>query len=251
MTLETGETNQVKSENAILEIVTKTVGLSSTLVLSIALSTDLGTFYGIDVSYFTFFTLTEHVLFTIEFIPIAFVYAFCIVAWALLSKIYMHESRSAIITLLGSYMIIVGSIFLVALVRNIAGFGLDTLMMVSIAVGIPVSVVVILRMIDKSSLHDASKSKRRSATLVICAYALALLASFFLGVLLGKRLTSPQGEGHLKIHNIVTREFGDISGRVIRSGGSGILLFDTDHREIVFIKWDSIQKVISPEKKIN
>src|ERR1700688_3923944 len=53
----------------------------------IAITYDVGYFFGVDINYFTVFSLAEHLVFALEPVPFAIVMAFCLVSlWTFSSQ---------------------------------------------------------------------------------------------------------------------------------------------------------------------
>lgn len=233
---ENSQRNKESFQYAILDVGSKLTSLMSILLISIALTFEIGFFYGVGKYFFTFFSLTEHILFTIEWIPVAFVYIFSIMlALYMLGEKKVVESDHFTKQHFVYYFILFVLFFLVLLntiwereFRALTGAAL----LAMYALLFPV-------LIKKLTLFLSDKY--RAGALFASAYGLMLMCSFVNGIVIGGAYVIKAGRSE----RIITKDAQDISARIIRSGDKGVLYFDVQSREIVFSKWDSIESVLS------
>ncbi|MBI5313368.1 MAG: hypothetical protein HZB28_09680 [Methylocystis sp.] len=79
-----------------LEFATKITGLISAVAVSVAVTFNLGYFYGIDINLFTLFSLSEHILFAVEALPIAFIIVTMVFVFFNYFSTFMKKSTSTL-----------------------------------------------------------------------------------------------------------------------------------------------------------
>jgi hypothetical protein len=189
-----------------------------------AVTFDVGYFYGIDINLFTLFSLSEHVLFSIEALPWTF--AIVLVAptffatdfipnmgrWFNENKRWRRVSKSVMLLL----WILIGFL----------GFKFP-------ATQIPLATAITIM----AALGAYIAGPLDKPPLKYLAGAFVVIACIFL---LGYTLANLYVDGE-KMHTIETANT-KIDGRIIRSGERGMLFVDTQ-KKILFLKWSEITRV--------
>jgi hypothetical protein len=194
-----------------------------------AVTFDLGYFYGIDVKFFTLFSLSEHLLFALEALPSVFVIALAVMAIvfvvAAVRKIWQSTGRGVVGNLLAKIWADKRLLMFVGLISvSVATLFLpEWLGLLLIVLAGLVMYLVLLRSLS---------------------FALALLAItiqfpiFLLGFYSAVRfLENSHIEHQLQMQGELAQ------GKIIRSGDRGLLFFDVSNHQIRFIKWDNVIEV--------
>lgn len=233
-----------KTTNYLLEHGPKLAGFLSASIVSVALSFDLGYFYGIEISIFTFFSLSEHVLFTLEALPKAFsLVAFaCILLYLFGDKINFNRmgvhnflgieaGRKAVLlnaAIFYSLFLLIGLIL--AYLEAPRFFSHALVLVIYIGITIPVLY----------KITSMRKSPKYYASMATVLYLYILFFSFLEGNKMAIKYTEDDNCVPNSIIRLGSEEF---NGRVMRSGANGILFFDNETKDIVFIKWDKVQQI--------
>jgi hypothetical protein len=191
---------------------------------------DLGFFYGVDIRYYTIFSLPEHIGFALQAIPLAFSLATgFVVGWLLRAK-----SRSAPR----------GSLRQRLTKRGIAIFW--TYIVVVIATAVAEGFLKqyygasILFLIVAVSAFIFFVDEFRVAIFAVLFGAVALI--FLLGGHGGEELLA----GKTVTQSITLKEGQDeLRGILVRSGDRGILFFDMGKRVVSLVPWDGIKRIQS------
>lgn len=218
---------------------TKLISISSVITLSIAITFDVGYFFGIDINMFTFFTLSEHVLFSIQWLPLSIVlllygifFVFLIYSnrrEATQSSIRRYQ-KSMIALLLFSIAALFYIIYTVALDRDYM-LALAIMLILAFCCGIIAGITIL------SGISYSTKL----AILSLDIYTMMLVSAFSLGYALGWARTHK----NFTFNYIVSTNRGDdkFRGRIIRAGDKGVLFLRAPNNEIVFLKWENLDEV--------
>jgi len=194
---------------------------------ALAVSFDVGYFYGIGIDYFTFFSLSEHVLFAIEALPIALMAASTIllmdsvfsiqIGKSRFSKVFLAEvtgnTKRRIAELLFG-VLCVGCFWYTGLYRT---FWL-------VLVILPTMVAITL----------ANTRRSRIISMLIVGTSSAMLFGDFLG---WRYVTRPASD-------LIVFKSGDrTSANVIRAGERGVLYALPDVGRVEFARWDDIGRL--------
>ena len=196
-----------------------------------AVTFDLGYFSGIDINLFTLFSLSEHIMFSIEATPVVFAVMFAMLAIAtagggissIQSKIETLEEPIVGYGFLGSFFLL--ATVTLALTKQFWPEHRWTVALVILAVG--------------SILLIAGRPKilrSQSNQLLIVTFAI-LFGVFCLGHFLAQSYIA---DG--QIFQRIETTTGKMDGKLIRSGDRGMLFVDTASN-IAFIKWDEITRI--------
>jgi hypothetical protein len=215
---------------------------------ALAITYDVGFFYGIGLSYFTLFSLSEHILFALQAIPIAFVAALMVPSGTLSFRMGMeaveketppiptgtpdietlraiqekvrafHRKSQRGLLLFSSIFIVSG---LVALVFKLYFLG-ATIMVLGLSglVGYWLPAIVL-----------------RGYYFVLWYIAVFTVMSFFLGFQIARGTL----EGTKAVNTVSTVSLGDLHGLLIRSGERGVLFYEPSTKMVRFLVWADIK----------
>ena len=187
---------------------------------AVAIAFDVGVFYGVAIDFFSAFSLSEHIAFALEAIPIAIVIliiaAIEIGVLNVLDRRRDSEKRRwrrliiyvILLTLLIAYMFwtqfflagIIGALSLILLITG------DFI--------------------------------RRWIFAIFSVAMFALMLSFFWGYSLGKHVHSAN-----RAYHVVYLGSESVNAILIRLGERGVLVFDVNAREVVLLPWSGITKI--------
>jgi hypothetical protein len=194
---------------------------------AIAITYDVGFFAEIDIRFFTLFSLSEHVVFALQALPVATVLALLIVSTFNLSwmrrmiSLSMKPRKER-----GIYPYFVIPLSLLIISMGVALIGvLSAAMLLAV-----VAFVICLRALN------AFTPVRSLMIGVVCIGV--LLVAFSMGRDFARfRLWFPQQMTHVK------HSEGEALGILVRSGERGILFVDQKSRQIRFLRWDTIKEI--------
>jgi hypothetical protein len=216
---------------------------------ALAVLYDVGFFAGINIDFFTFFTLSEHLLFALQAIPLAAFTAysaggFFLGSWigakntdTLLAKLQAEPDLEKRQALAAPYLARVSRFDRWRSKIVICAFAMAG---ISLGVGSYVSafataVTAILIMLKKD-WTDLQKLDRK---------AVAFGASLFILVL--AFLTGYERAGHILKTKIASENIliddKITPARIIRSGERGVLFLSIDTKKLRFIRWDAIKQI--------
>lgn len=212
-----------------------------------ALSFDVGYFYGTDISYFTLFSLSEHILFSIQVLPfVIFIVLASLIGITLGEKLTGLSARRRRSTESEGgaeaegdagraerlrrktrrfFLVFYASLFLSAAVSIYfeyyhLGIGLFCLLVAS-------------SWLQENELSDSA------AASIFAFVFLGVVAALLLGHHTGQSYVSPS-----KATSLIEMQSGDsMEGRLIRSGSGGILFAAGNSGAITFLRWDSVRSI--------
>ena len=215
---------------------------------AVAVSYDVGYFWALDIKMFTMFSLTEHIVFALEALPIAIIGSLVLVGYAALARLGYERgqlSGELILEKIKRGELTAGDalksvekgrfirIFLPAIAFTL---GIVEIWLKVYSVGVFFIIALAWLKAD-----DFFPSITRHPTFIQITTCLSLMiVAFAAGVQLQDRDESRQAASHiLKIGDK------ELSGLVIRSGEKGILFVQIKPKQLMFIKWDQISSVQS------
>lgn len=219
------------------------------LASALAVLYDVGFFTGINVDFFTFFTLSEHLLFALQAIPLAAFTAytasgFFLGSWLrartedkLLAKLEAEPDLEKRKALAAPYLAKVsafrkwGPAFLICM---IAGAGL------LLAVGLYVAAFAFGMSVVLSMLRKDWDDFRRLDRKAVAFGAVLLI--LFLAFLTGYERAGIILRTNTASENIVIDDK-PTPARIIRSGERGVLFLSIDTKKLRFIRWDAIKQI--------
>ena len=217
---------------------------------TLAITYDVGFFYGSDLGFFTFFTLTEHLVFALQAAPFAMVTAGGVIGWIVGSWIgyqngqeltakYIEspdtdriemlkklEQRDAKIAKYRPYLI--GSmLFTAALSFSVRNYtGIITGLFAAASVGLFPAL-------------DELQKKPSLQTIIATALVLTSLAiAFSFGYDRAQSLISSTTPTEM-----IYTGFQTIPSRIIRSGDKGVLFYSLESKKLRFLRWDAIKNI--------
>ena len=213
---------------------------------TIAVTYDVGYFWGLDIKFFTLFSLTEHIVFALEALPIALAAAFVLCAFSVLTKLadksgemqaqrviekikknettyqqWLRQSRRR------DWVLIAAEIGLFA-------YGIYAIATGSFAVGTAIMCVAVYVVSDLLLKDMFSRAGVRQSFVSVSA----LLVTFSIGIQVQKHEVRTGSARHT-----FTLDDRDWSGLLIRSGDRGLLMFQPDTKKISFIRWEQIRRI--------
>jgi hypothetical protein len=221
---------------------------------TLAITYDVGFFYGIDIGYFTLFSLAEHIVFALEAIPAAFVGALMvpmgIFSWQLGERALekargpitaetpaeereriqarldarqkrmdrWHLSFSVCVLALGILLFIISKELLFAPAAIVAGlYGLT------------------------GYVFPPKEYFRNPAYFAGTFYTIMfIVTAFSLGLFSAHRYVS---DSPPTTSIAINGAIGELKGRLIRSGDRGVMFFDTNAKRVDFLMWGNIKGI--------
>jgi len=189
----------------------------------LAITYDVGYFYGIDINFFTFFSVTEHLVFAMEAAPMAFIFA------VFITFIVGTERGKQYVGLEAGKPNKQPQLFWVSYVIGAA----------FIAFGLFYGYVGVLSAVITGILtgYVYTRSPPRNV-IFVSAGATILFVAWTTGFDSGRAYLRNGNASHsLQTTNQV------LSVNIIRSGDKGVLFYEPKEKQIAFLKWDQIQKI--------
>jgi hypothetical protein len=205
-----------------------------------ALTFDVGYFNGVDINLFTLFSLSEHVLFAVEALPLVFIIAFTAALiwsgwigvtptklWPLQSAQY-SKGWKAVQFIFATALLIGGAVCLLQVERSQTNVAEAVFWLMAAIVCLSLVAVVM-------NLPNVSNARRAALPLTA---VVTLFFVFFLGMAISHSYVSAQNIDH----QLQTAD-GIIQGKVIRSGERGVLFVDVIGHVVRFVRWSDIREV--------
>jgi hypothetical protein len=198
------------------------VVLLPALASAMALSYDVGCFGPYGVRFMGFFSLTEHLVFALEALPIALVVGTMV-------PLIVNAIVDTTVVRLPSRRAVVKRVLLSLVVSAVVG--------ISLALGLWTLGIIVfaafLSLIIKSLPAPVSR-----VSLACCVAAIALLLSLAVGV------DSANLQKFVsKRTQTITTTSAELERILLRSGEKGILVFDRASQTTDFLPWDQIQQI--------
>jgi len=219
---------------------------------AVALTFDVGCFSAIDISFFTLFSLSEHIVFAIQALPIAIVLLFpfsiFIIFMLTPDKQYREPAKLHKGQRIALYIIL--ALIVLSLISYV-GYALYIISRTNPEFFLIVLIILIasfgLFLIDKSRQSLFTTSMAVISTLVI---------SFVFGYEAGAVYMSDTYETNIFTTGLAPmivklKDGAAIRGRLIRSGERGALFYETASAQLHFILWEGISSIeATPRKNI-
>jgi hypothetical protein len=214
----------------ILEHAAKFVTLATTGVVLLAVFFDVGYFSAIDINFFTLFSISEHMLFSLEALP----YAVTFFTAALFGDSIVQGPVRPIERFAEAVSDLKKrKIYIKALVVVFASAYI--FLIIYIGISMHWLIIVIIPLAALALIY-----RRFSYVSYVFRSAFFLVSSFAIGAAIANAYTRTDQEA---FHKIYMKDASVVSGRVIRSGNNGLLYFDTAIGEIIFTKWEAIESI--------
>jgi hypothetical protein len=202
---------------------------------AMALTYDVGFFYGIGIDYFTLFSLGEHIVFALEALPVAFMIALgvpCgIAAFGLGMRAekagapwYKSETRRTVF------------LWVLLLAQLLLGLALLTQKNYFFAV---CSLTLFLACMNAMLVPVAFM---RLLVFSLSTAIGLIIAAFVLGIQNAESVIEQNAATHTLL---VSGTAGKLTGHLIRSGDRGILFLNTETKTVTFLLWKEITQVQS------
>ena len=215
---------------------------------AVALTFDVGFFYAIGISFFTLFSLSEHIVFAIEAFPIAL---FLLIGLSGLA-IIMGRSGDSVPP---SYdpekaskprRIVAYVVLFVLFLMVISGLGY-------LLARAPEMILVTMEFAAIGFGIFFMKKPYRRVFIMSVAILMILTISFIFGLADGRAYVSkddrPDGLIPTASNVVQLKDGASISGRIIRSGDRGVLLYDPASDRLRFVLWDTMDNIEATPKK--
>jgi hypothetical protein len=201
---------------------------------ALAVTYDLGFFYGLDITYYTIFSLSEHIVFAFQFIPVAFlgVIIACAIAIVFVRGAYSISSEGFLKferTLKNLLYFLAAVTLCTMIVSFLIGayfFGAQSLFM---------AIIVVILLVRRQMTVP---------TAILLVLTMEASSIFCVGA---------QEAGFAKqdseVHDTITLTDGatNLRGRLIRSGDRGVLFLDVDAKHLSLVPWRDIKRIESVE----
>lgn len=213
---------------------------------SIAIIYDVGFFVGIGVSFFTFFSITEHIVFALQAIPFALSAAILILAPVLgmwlghLSSQRYLEKLDALEDEYSAREELKQSLKIVqTLLRYIIFPSLLILLIVQIYRH-QYSFAFLLFLFSTILITPPSWIRKIGLLrfLLLSTVPVAIIGPFLIGLDFANKILMTKAPVESVIYSDKT-----LDGRIIRAGDKGILFFSTNDKKVRFLQWDSFKQI--------
>jgi hypothetical protein len=219
---------------------------------ALAITYDVGFFYGIGISYFTLFSLSEHILFALQAIPIAFVAALMIPSGALsfrMGKEAVDKETPPIPPGTPDIETLRGIQEKVRAFHRKSQRGLMLFSILFIASGLVALIVkqyffgatIMVLGLSGLAAYWLPPIVLRGYYFVLWYTAVFMVMSFFLGFQAARGTL----EGTKPANTINTASMGELHGILIRSGERGVLFYEPGAKAVRFLVWGDIKSLQS------
>lgn len=208
------------------------------IAVTVALTFDVGTFYAVGIDFFTVFSLSEHIVFALEALPVAIVVLMIIVIlFPGLSGSSSPAAKTSRLPLRNKYQYIIPIVLLgCGLISFVAYLIYDSyrtnaisaLLMVFILIGFVPAIGI---------FYVAPKFKQ--AQILMSSILVCVVVSFSFGFAFGYGFFNREA---ISIVRLKSKE-APIEGRIIRSGEKGVLLYDRVSKLVRLERWETISSI--------
>jgi hypothetical protein len=202
---------------------------------SLAITYDVGFFFGTGIAFFSFFSLSEHLVFALQLLPLAAIPpAIVLLMWFAVgwwsSNYNPMEKRG-----LGYKLTVVAYV----IVPVIAGAWIQRLDWMFVYIILLIYVVAFFAV--GRSIFEISQWEARVRIAVACGVAAAaLILSFLIGFQQAKSILESKTASETII---VGDNKPALPVRLIRGGDRGVLFFSLDTKKVSFLRWESIKQI--------
>jgi hypothetical protein len=193
---------------------------------------DVGFFDGLNIHYFTLFSLSEHIVFALEALPAAIVFALFVGA-----LIYFTKPRSSWAGLVG---LIGGVILAGAAIYSVHAYFSIPLLTTIFA---SISVAFLIIVIEATSFLVRIVFGCVFAAFTAYQFGYEFGANYLVDPLTGPLASLRQLVRTPTTTTVNTKSDQQIEGQVVRSGERGILIYQEKARQITFLRWDEIKQI--------
>jgi hypothetical protein len=238
-----------------LEMIKTAVVVVPVFAGSIAACYDVGFFYGLDISYFTFFSFTEHMVFALQAIPFALPPAISIIGFLATSRWGYHnwiEEQAAFNQKLKTIAPDELQTLTESLGRKVRfykiadpvvrGIFIAWVLLLLYRHNYSAAFLIVVSLIVVSMQYPIERMKHRLVRVILVT--LAIMTPWIAGFLLGYERSSEVFQSNAATE-IITVAGNGIPARLIRGGDRGILFMVFDTKKLNFLRWDAVQKIQS------
>jgi hypothetical protein len=243
------------STNERLELIKTAIVVVPVFAGSIAACYDVGFFYGLDISYFTFFSFTEHMVFALQAIPFALPPAISIIGFLAVSWWGYHnwiEENAAFDQKLKAIAPDELKTLTESLHRKVRfykiadpvvrGLFIAFVLLLLLRHNYSGAFLIVVSLIVVSLQYPVERMKHRLVRVILVT--LAIMTPWIAGFLLGYERSSELFQSNAPSETI-TVAGNDIPAKLIRGGDRGILFMVFDTKKLNFLRWDAVQKIQS------
>jgi hypothetical protein len=222
-----------------VEQFTKFLALATTGAAAVAVAFDVGYFWGLDINMFTIFSISEHILFSFEALPLA---AGCLFSLVIIRSMVPVLSNKLIMPFIDSHnevssrrrraqTLVILLIMLLIITIIILTLYINKLYIIFLFQ--PILFLILLINVNKieNKLYIIE---------YMFIYTTFFIFSCIQGAIIAQRYTAYDAEA---LHKITTNDHITLDGRLIRSGEKGVLFFDTEKKQVVFLRWETIDSI--------
>jgi hypothetical protein len=218
---------------------------------AVAVTFDVGYFFALNLSFFTMFSLSEHILFAIQAFPIALVVVLfsLIAAGILLSAFFLERPPPAASVnpkKLHGVQRIAALVLLVLLVLALLSF--VGYMLYSTPIAIPLAIEMFIGLGGWVFINDPYRRSFVAAATVL----FFLTFSFFVGYIFAASAITTADPNNLFQFGIATinpKNGAQIKGRIIRSGDRGVLIYEPISDRLRFLLWEGVSSIEAPPSR--
>jgi hypothetical protein len=230
-----------------IDDVTGSASALSAILIVLSIIFDVGYFSGVDINFFTLFSLSEHTLFAFEALPQAAVilvalsvgFFICNAAASppevrALNKRWRPAAMLALSLTVTAFIITFMLTFWLSLPPSIVfRHYRNTIISAGLA-----QMGIFLFQQQKGRIFLGSVTKSTAFTVLIPI----LIVSFCYGRESARIYTSSEVKTSL-LHTLTTKDSQKIKTRVVRSGEKGLLIYDLAQNLTRFLKWDDVTEI--------
>ena len=201
---------------------------------------DVGFFSGLNLSFFTFFSLAEHIVFALTILPTSILATVIMAGLIYLTSLYgrKHEERKKpryqLYSSVGSGVLIFG----VILILKYYFFGAPSVLFTAVIVvlaGVTIGITVSRTLIAKVILGICF--------VTVFFYSSGLFFAFSLTERNPRSLEKYSPAKFRYIESIELNSGQKVHARILRSGDRGILYFNPELNYVAFIQWQKVAKI--------
>jgi hypothetical protein len=241
--MKSGPPEENSSRNTILDGASKLLPILAGGSTGIAIAFDVGYFVGIDLHLFTLFSISEHILFSLEALPVA------LMSMLFMSILYygLHKPLRSMIKGIRTPRDEAPQQNIWRLVRYVVITVLSTIYVSSVIfASLYTNEIYVMMLISMPIVGWPRKNSslyKSSIMLPVVMYLTAVVGSYSVGQMRGKAYTSDND--HDVLQQIYTKVDGVVGARIIRSGDRGVLFVDVKENRVKLLTWDAIVGVTS------
>jgi hypothetical protein len=195
---------------------------------AIAISYDVGYFYGIDIRLFTLFSIAEHIVFALEAAPLAFGTAVVLVAVVSSGADIKMAKAVEAVGRRKNLFIDASEIAVVVIAVGLAIYFKKLGFAAGMATGIFVAASTMIQFTKRTTYLVTG------ALVILTAYAMGHDSA-------RSYLLSGEARYSIQIGNDLAAQ----PVQIIRSGDKGILYYDPKSNQLSFVRWEAVKKLTS------